>query len=192
MPAARMPHIPTNAGRGLLILRPAALRGRSALVAVTVAGALALVGCQAVDSAVPGSSGDRGVVGAADGAQDPVADVAGDMPEECVEVTIGWYPGVDIADVDLMPADWPAPPSGSTLCSTSTGGSIQTASYASPLSIDDVFAHYEAGLPDAYTTVRLSGEETGTGYESLEGENGEVGFEIRRNDGGFTLAFQAW
>lgn len=125
----------------------------------------------------PAQSGDEG------GAGDE------QIPAECVTVAIGWHPGVDIADVEAMPGDWPEPPKGSTLCSTSGGDSVETAAYASDLPIEDVFAHYESALPDGYGSAHVSGADTGTGYPSLDGSGPGIAFEIRQNDGGFTLVF---
>ncbi len=173
--------------------RSDSLRRRgSVLLAVMAAASLALTGCQA--SAVP-TTDDRVVVdggGAGAEAESPGGDdFAEEMPKECESVSIGWYPGVDIADVSLMPDAWPAPPADSTLCSTSGGGSSETAAYASSLSIDEVFAHSESQFPADVAPQRFTGEENGTGYETLDGQFGDVGFQIRRNDGGFTLVFSA-
>lgn len=170
-----------------------ALRGgRTALAAVCAAAALALGGC----SFSLGTSLDQG----ADAADEPdrtvedltddLADDAG-VPEECLAVSIASFPGADLADVAALPADWPEPPAGSILCATSDGGTTETAAYAASVAFDRVVAHYESSLPAAYETVRLSGEENGTGYASLDGVGPGVGFQIRENDGGFTLVFAA-
>lgn len=113
----------------------------------------------------------------------------GDAPEECLEVSIYSVAGADIADVTSQPADWPAPPAGSVLCATSGSANAETASYASALTIDEVFDHYASSLPSGYDAVVLSGEENGTGYASLDGAGAGVAFQIRANDGGFTIVF---
>ncbi|GAA2250222.1 hypothetical protein N1031_19945 [Herbiconiux moechotypicola] len=119
------------------------------------------------------------------GAEEPL----GDVPEECLAVSVTSWPGADLADVESIPASWPQPPSGSVLCSTGGGGSTETAAYASPLAIDEILAHYESSLGSEYSFERFSGEENGTGYDSLDGSGPGVGFQVRENDGGFTLVF---
>jgi hypothetical protein len=111
------------------------------------------------------------------------------MPPECAAVTAGWYPGIDIENVDHMPAGWPAPPEGSTLCSTLSGASIETAVYASTRGLEEIFAYYEDALPAGYNAMKTSGDDNGTGYAALDGNGGGTVFQVRENDGGFTLAF---
>jgi len=157
--------------------------GRVLLASLVVTAALSLVACGAADAPTSESpaTSDTG----SDQSTRDSHDIG--MPEECTRVSAGWLPGADIADVEALPADWPAPPDGSTLCMTLSGGSTETAAYASPLPIEDVFAHYEANLPPGLTVARSTGEENGTGYDTLDGEGAGISFQIRRNDGGFTL-----
>lgn len=165
------------------------MKRRSAALAAVLLASIALAGCSGDAPASDRIDDPAGTV--EEDFDTPVdVDVEG-MPPECAVVSVGWYPGIDISNVENMPADWPAPPEDSTLCATSSGGSIQTAAYASPLSIDEVLAFYEAALPAGFTAAQVSGEENGTGYESLEGNGPGIAFQVRENDGGFTLAFAA-
>ncbi len=161
---------------------------RAPLAALLAASALVFAGCTASPSAPPGPEATSGIFDPPP-ADDRDVDVDAEVPEECLTVSVGWYPGVDIANVENLPGAWPQPPDGSTLCSTAGGAGIETAAYASPLSIDEIFAHYESQLGGSYTTSRTTGAENGTGYETLDGEVDGIGFQIRRNDGGFTVAF---
>lgn len=163
------------------------MRRRSAASAAVVLAVIALVGCSPEGSRPEEPVDPAGIVEEEfDTHVD--ADVEG-MPPECAVVAVGWYPGIDISNVENLPADWPPAPRDSVLCATRGGGSIHTAAYASPLSIDEVFAFYEAALPAGFTAEHVSGEENGTGYESLEGNGPGIAFQVRENDGGFTLAF---
>lgn len=170
-------------------------RARSRLLlALGVAAALALTGCAGGAGADQGA--DPGAIEPADELVEDGAleDALGDredlgVPEECAAAFVGAVGPADLADVEARPADWPEPPSGSTLCVTGGGGSVETASYASTAGIEEVLAHYESALPAAYERFRVSGEENGTGYESLDGQGAEVAFQIRESDGGFVIAF---
>jgi hypothetical protein len=174
--------------------RARATRTRSRLVLVLgVAAAFALTGC--AGGADPGAG--AGAIEPADGehVDDGAADEALEdrealgVPEECAAAFLGAVVPADLADVEAHPADWPEPPAGSTLCVTGGGGSVETASYAATAGIDEVLAHYESALPASYERFRVSGEENGTGYESLDGQGGDVAFQIRETDGGFIIAF---
>jgi hypothetical protein len=140
---------------------------------------------------------------AAPAAEDPVAQEpfpASDPSELVDEVCLEAYPlsALAPADIDaltLMPADWPAPPDDAVLCATSESDgegidgapyTIQDADYASSASIDSVLAHYEGAL-GSHELVRTDGAESGTGYAALDGTVGEIGFQIRETDGGFTV-----
>ncbi len=174
---------------------------RSAVVAAAV-GVLGLLGgCAAPPQAVPpiddqtaapvdptGSPLDDGEGSPDDPATDP--EPMGEVPEECLAGFPMAMPDADIADLELMPADWPAPPAGSTLCITmgTVGGSTESAGYAVDLPIEDVFAHYEAAV-QGYETLRTDGMENGSGYATLDGIGSDVDFQIRERDGGFTLMF---
>ncbi|WP_435528014.1 hypothetical protein [Microbacterium aurantiacum] len=54
-----------------------------------------------------------------------------------------------------------------------------------------MLAFYEAALPAGFTAEHVSGEKNGTGYGSLEGDGPGIAFQVRENDGGFTLASAA-
>ena len=163
------------------------MRRQSAVIAALVLTAGALTGCASEDA---DSDTPADPAGIQEEAFDDPTDIAVDgQPPECVAVSVGWYPGVDIASLDNSPSDWPAPPEGSTLCSTSSGGSIETASYASALGIDEILAYFKDELPSSYSAEVTSGEDNGTGYESLDGNGPGVAFQVRENDGVFTLAF---
>lgn len=114
-----------------------------------------------------------------------------DIPAECDGVGVGWYPGVDIANVESQPQDWPAPPAESTLCSTAGGGNTETATYANAAPFDAIVAHYADALPAGYTGEQSTGEENGTGYATLDGAGSGVRFQVRETEGGFTLVFTA-
>ena len=164
------------------------MRRKSVAVGVCLLAALTLTGCVGGAEPVPEEpTTAAGILEGDVGEQTELGDE--EMPQECATVSVGWYPGVDVASLGNMPGDWPAPPAESTLCSTVSGSSIETAAYASPLGIDDVFAFYEAALPAAYESERLDGDDTGTGYASLTANGPGLAFEVRENDGGFTLAF---
>lgn len=162
--------------------------GAIGLAAIIVA---VLTGC-----AAPGGGdstpGDEAPAAEAPGAEElPAVDpAAGAVPEECAEAFPLAYEPADIAMIESLPADWPAPPGGATLCMTSEtmDGSSETASYATESPIDDVFAHYEAQL-SGYDVFRSDGAENGTGYATLDGTNGDIAFQVREADGGFILVF---
>ncbi|WP_164861749.1 hypothetical protein, partial [Microbacterium sp. CPCC 204701] len=122
--------------------------------------------------------------------QQTIDPAAGAVPEECAQAFPLAYAPADIAMIESLPVDWPAPPAGAILCVTSetVGGSSETASYATETPIGDVLAHYEAQLP-GYDLDRSDGAENGTGYATLDGTNGDIAFQVRETDGGFILAF---
>lgn len=135
------------------------------------------------DAAMGEDSGQSGI-----GDSDPSQLV----PEECADAYLFAAGPADIAEITLMPADWPASPAGAILCLTSEtmDGSSETASYATEAPIEDVFAHYEGALT-GYEVYRSDGAETGTGYATLDGVGADVAFQIRETDGGFVLVFGA-
>ncbi|MDR5698574.1 hypothetical protein [Agromyces aerolatus] len=172
--------------------RARATRARSRLALVAgVAVAFALAGCTGGDAGVDPAGIEEADTYAEDGALDDAIEdrEALGVPEECAAAFVGAVVPADLADVEARPADWPEPPAGSTLCVTGGGGSVETASYAATAGIDEVLAHYESVLPASYERFRVSGEENGTGYESLDGQGAEVAFQIRESDGGFVIAF---
>lgn len=166
-------------------------RGRVLAASAAIAGLLFLAAC-AAEADEPNVVADDVIDGAA------VADEgdAGDsdpsqlVPEECSDAYVLAAAPADIAEIALMPADWPAPPDGAILCMTSEtmDGSSETASYASHTGIEGVFDHYSAAL-SGYEIFRADGAETGTGYATLDGVGAGVAFQIRETDGGFVLVF---
>ena len=171
----------------------------AAAVAVGVLGVLG--GCATPPQALPpiddrtGSPADPTASPLDDGEGSPDGPTTdpepmGEVPQECREGFPMAMPDADIADLELMPTDWPAPPAGSTLCTTmgTVGGSTESAGYAVDLPIEDIFAHYENAV-QGYETVRTDGTENGTGYATLDGIGAEVDFQIRQREGGFDLLF---
>jgi len=112
------------------------------------------------------------------------------VPEECAEAYPLAAAPADIAEITLMPTDWPAPPDDAILCLTSEtlDGSTETASYATDAAIEEVLSYYETSL-SSYEIYRADGAETGTGYAALDGVGGDVAFQVRETDGGFILVF---
>lgn len=157
------------------------------LLALAALAALALTGCAAAapDDAVAEDVAAQDAIEPAEGEE-----LVADVPEECREAFPTAGQPADLADVDLLPADWPAPPAGATLCLTmdTVGGTSESASYAADLAIDDVFAHYESAL-SGYDMFRADGAENGTGYATLDGVGADVDFQIRESNGGFVLLF---
>lgn len=146
----------------------------TAMLAVAV---LALVGC--------GSAGSDDVAKPADGAAPDVT--SGDVPPECKAAFPAAFGTPDIADVRLLPADWPAPPTGSTLCQTSetVGGSQEEVDYATELAPAEIFAAYESALGTSYQATR---EKSGLGADVLVGVANGVDFQISAEAGKFTIA----
>lgn len=112
------------------------------------------------------------------------AQVDSGVPEACLEAFPVAMTAPDLADVSLLPADWPAAPAGATLCQTSAtaDGSYQTADYATDDDPSAVLDAWEAALT-AFSPTR--GDE-GAG-EQLAGTAGTVAFEITTRDGAFSV-----
>lgn len=110
------------------------------------------------------------------------APIGDGVPEECA-VFIGTIEPADPADLDALPAEWPEPPAGSTLCSVSHGGTT-TIQYASDTVPDEVLTYYETELGASWDPVR----EAGAGDEILTGYSDTVGFQIQPRDGGFRIS----
>ncbi|MFI5428169.1 hypothetical protein ACHMWU_17150 [Aeromicrobium sp. UC242_57] len=93
----------------------------------------------------------------------------------------------DIADVQMLPASWPAPPAGSTLCQTSetVGGSREEVDYATDLPPAEVFAAYEQALDPSFEVSR---DTSGLGDEVLIGVADGVDFQISADEGKFSIA----
>ena len=125
-----------------------------------------------------------------DGEQMPLPEERAEgVPDECFEV-YPWAPGTaSLDDLQLVPADWPAAPADATLCTTTGGGAVETAAFVGDQPAEQILAHYETAL-DGYELARVSGEQNGTGYESLDGsDGGAFTFQIREAEGGFLLTF---
>ncbi|SEP00901.1 hypothetical protein [Trujillonella endophytica] len=154
---------------------------RRALPAGLFAAALLLTGCGSDDDDSTGASG--GGVGAVD---DGGTGTDTGAPEECAEAFPTAFGVADIADVELLPDDFPEPPADSTLCETGgTGnGGQEYANYASPLGEEELFAYYEENLPAGYAAERT---EDGLGEPILAGQSGELYWQIESEDGGFSL-----
>jgi len=154
-----------------------------AVPAGLLAAALLLTGCGSDDdSGTTSSGGDVGASG--DGGGGGGTDTG--APEECAEPFPTAFGEADIADVELLPADFPEPPSNSTLCETggTAGGGQEYANYASPLSEEEVFTYYENNLPAEYNAERT---EDGLGEPILAGSDGDLYWQIESEDGGFSL-----
>lgn len=136
------------------------------------------------------------LAGCSSGSSDPVAGSTGgatsdstraDQLPECKAAFPAAFGVPDIADVRLLPAGWPAPPAGSTLCQTSetVGGSREEADYATDLSPEEIFAAYEAALDPSYNVNR---EKSGIGADVLVGAADGVDFQISADAGKFSIA----
>lgn len=155
-------------------------------VAAILAATLSLAACSG-DLGLPDVTDDVVTGDSTDGATGDASDPSHLVPEECSDYLFAVAPA-ELGEVELMPADWPAPPEGSVLCVTSTGGSTETASYALDTPITEVLDYYESVLT-ADGMFRADGAENGTGYATLDGATAEVQFQVRESDGGFVLAF---
>lgn len=153
---------------------------RRAVPASLVAAALLLTACGSDDD-----GGDTASSGGDAGAVDDGGDVQADsgVPEECAEAFPTAFGPADISDVELLPADFPEPPDGAVLCETggTADGSQEYLNYASDLGEEEVFAHYEAGLPDAERG------EDGIGAPILSGSADGVYWQVEAEDGGFSI-----
>ncbi|RNL65261.1 hypothetical protein EFK50_04690 [Nocardioides marmoriginsengisoli] len=149
---------------------------RRRLSAALVVGALALTGCGA------GSDDPDGAAPEAD------PTVSSGVPEVCKEAFPAAFGAPDIAEISMLPAGWPEPPPGSTLCQTAEtiGGSRENADYVTTLSAEQVLEAYEDGLDPALGAAR---EEGPLGGEVLVGAVDGVDFQITPGTGKFTIAF---
>ncbi len=149
------------------------------------AGLLTLSACSADTDASDGAgSGDRAASDAAD-LQDVQA--GSGVPAECLDafpVAIG---EADLAELSLVPSDWPESPVDATLCQTSSTieGNLETADYATEATGAEVLDAFQAALPAGYEATR---EDTGQG-DMLAGSAGEVFFEVTTRDGAYTVTF---
>lgn len=160
---------------------------RAVLVCTVLVGvSMGLASC----SGEPQSGADPTVSGPADEdtAMPLPEERAEGVPEECFAV-YPWATGpADINSLELLPDGWPEAPDGSTLCTVNTGGGTETAAFVTELPAEEVLAHYEQALA-MHSPTRVSGEDNGTGYASLDGVIGEaLSFQIREAEGGFMFA----
>lgn len=151
---------------------------RHAATAIVVAGFLALAACS-------GGSDDTDDDFAAP--DEIVETVEAGAPLACASAFPTAIGKPDIAEVAMLPAGWPAPPPGSTLCQTAetVGGSRENADYATDLDAEQVLVAYEDALDPAYG---LSRQEGGLGGEVLVGAFDGIDFQITPGDGKFTIA----
>ncbi|GAB2551328.1 hypothetical protein [Leucobacter ruminantium] len=162
---------------------PSPALGRRSAVGAALLGVLVLAGCSAGGNAEVAAPEETG-------ASAPLPEeTAPGVPEECAEV-YPWATGpASLDDLALVPDGWPEAPEGATICTTQSGGAVETASYVTESPSEEVFAHFEGALAQ-YAPVRISGEENGTGYASLDSsDGGAFGFQIREAEGGFVIAF---
>lgn len=151
-------------------------------LALAAATALVVTGCGSDDPGdrVGGSSAE-GAAGA------PAGDApAGDVPEECGELYPFAHEAPDLADVKLLPADFPEPPVDATLCEAGGAGEGQEyAAYATSAGAEEVLAAYEDALA-SYDAVRA---EDGLGNPIVNATAGDVAVQVSTKDGGFSLVF---
>lgn len=110
-------------------------------------------------------------------------------PEECATAFPQAFTAPDLAEVDALPADWPDPPEGSTLCLTSSGlgeAAIESMSYATEAAEAAVLTYYEQALA-AYTVERTPSP---TGGEMLAGDGGGIGFQVQPGEGSIVIVVQ--
>lgn len=105
---------------------------------------------------------------------------------ECKAAFPAAFGEADIAEAQLLPANWPPPPAGATLCQTSetVDGSREDVDYATELTADEVYAAYEEALDPSFGVKR---ETSGIGAEILVGVADGVNFQIAAAEGKFTI-----
>lgn len=122
-----------------------------------------------------------------DDMDDVISDRPAGVPKECSIFPFAMEPA-DPDEISLEPAGWPAPPSGSTLCVTSTtvDGDTEVAEYALGAERETILGYYEAQLDGRYELAREAGIGAG---DILTGYDDAIGFQISTRDGGFKIAF---
>lgn len=165
------------------------LRLPAKLSVVVAAGLLTLSACSG-DSEASGSTG--GSTGSNDEAASETVELQdlqedSGAPEECVEVFPLALAEADLADLSLVPGDWPEAPVDATLCQTSATieGNLETADYATRATGAEVLDAFQAALPAGYEVTR---EDRGQG-DMLAGSAGEVFFEVSTREGAYTVTF---
>lgn len=166
------------------------LRSVRALAAVPFVLAALLTGCGGDDESsgeATSSSQEGGEAGDDTGAE------PGELgaPEECAEAFPMAFGGADLAEVSLMPADWPEPVEDAVLCSASsdTDGAIQSAEFATALPQEEVVSSFEAALSGLEGYAVTASDSSDPDRASLTGTAGEVSFEVTAVPGGYTLVF---
>ena len=110
------------------------------------------------------------------------------VPEDCLDVFPTAVSAADLADVTMLPADWPEAPAGAVLCQTSAtmDGGVEIADYATDQPASDVLDSYEAAL-SSYDVER---GDQGIG-DQLTGTAGDVAFEITTREGAYSIQLAA-
>lgn len=145
-----------------------------------------LVGCSAASEPADTAAGSEPPAAADDPSGD---EQAAEVPDECVDAFPQAIGPADLEDVAALPADWPDPPAGSTLCLTASGlGSpaTETMSYATPADEAGVLAHYEGAL----TGFSVERTPSPTGGEMLTGDGAGIGFQIQPGAGTVVIVLQ--
>ena len=160
---------------------------RGALSAGLLVLLVGLVGCTAAGG--PAAQPDA-TVAPTDTATDTTGGDASDAaPEECATAFPQAFTAPDLAEVEALPAGWPDPPEGSTLCLTSSGlgeAAIESISYATEAAEAAVLAHYEQELA-AYAVERTPSP---TGGEMLTGDGAGIGFQVQPGEGSIVIVLQ--
>lgn len=154
---------------------------RTAAAAGVLLGLATLVGCG-------GDGGDDTAVADPDAALEQLQDDSG-VPEECREAFPVAMGPADLADLSMLPVDWPEAPAGATLCQTSAtlDAGVETADFATGALTTEVLDALEESLAPAYAVER--GDE-GLG-EQLTGTAGNVVFEVTTREGAYTVTLAA-
>ena len=150
--------------------------GRRSLIAALLALGVLAAGCSDSDSDDGNDSGST-----------PDTPMADGVPKECSIYPFAMEPA-DPDEITLTPDRWPSPPSGATLCVTSSaiGSSTEVAEYALAAEPETILGYYEAQLSGPFEVEREAGIGAG---EILTGYDDTVGFQIVTRDGGFKIAF---
>lgn len=181
-----MPQQPrsTDAGPGGRGRTARRLRTAAAIPAVALAALL--TGCGSIgDWAFPPASGPA----------TPASSPTGAPPEgvsaACHAADARATPSPDLAAATPLPANWPAPPTGSELClaSVEPGDSpVATLVYATAATPEDVLAHYEAALRGGFSVERALAL---GGGQSLEGTGNGVTYAVTPGAGSFAIVVRA-
>lgn len=160
---------------------------RFAALGIAVLLPLGLASCGGSDEPAAGESVSESGSESGDAAG-TVEEGASTAPEECRDAFPMAMVMPDLADVAMIPADFPEPPVDATLCQTSSTleGNMESADYATDASAEEVLAAYETALAP-YGAAR---SEDGMGRPMIAGEaDGGVFIQVTPKDGGFSLVF---